>query len=108
MSFSSSDDSPLVPWRRPQALQKGKAASSVEEMRAALKPDPTLVATAFKKRRFFLFSRRLPVSDATPLAYLSPAQSGPSACRRLDFVTVPPNATQAAGSLSLYLITAGA
>lgn len=46
-----------------QALSKGKTASSVEEMRAQLKPDPTVVATAFKKRRFYLFSRRMPVSQ---------------------------------------------
>lgn len=45
-----------------QALNKGKAASSVEEVRAQIKADPTIVATAFKTRRFYLFSRRMPVS----------------------------------------------
>ena len=53
-------DSQLV-----KALNKGKTASSVEEMRAQLQPDPTIVATAFNKRRFYLFTRRMPddVSD---------------------------------------------
>jgi hypothetical protein len=44
-----------------QALNKGKAASSVEEVRAQIRADPTIVATAFKTRRFYLFTRRMPV-----------------------------------------------
>ncbi len=56
---------PKVDSQLVKALNKGKTASSVEEMRAQLQPDPTVVATAFKKRRFYLFTRRMPddVSD---------------------------------------------
>ena len=52
---------PKVDSQLVKALSKGKTASTVEEMRAQLKPDPTVVATAFKKRRFYLFTRRMPV-----------------------------------------------
>ena len=52
---------PKVDSQLVKALSKGKTASTVEEMRAQVKPDPTVVATAFKKRRFYLFTRRMPV-----------------------------------------------
>jgi len=52
-------------------LNKGKAASSVEEMRAQLIPDPTIVCTAFKKRRLYLFSRRMPVCDCDDIVILA-------------------------------------
>jgi len=51
---------PKVDSQMVKALNKGKTASSVEEMRAQLRPDPTVVATAFNKRRFYLFTRRMP------------------------------------------------
>ena len=51
---------PKVDSQMVKALNKGKTASSVEEMRAQLQPDPTVVATAFNKRRFYLFTRRMP------------------------------------------------
>lgn len=80
---------PKVDSQLVKALSKGKTASSVEEMRAQLKPDPTVVATAFKKRRFYLFTRRMPVrvyvclgfcflfGVARVLFWISPTPTGP-------------------------------
>lgn len=61
---------PKVDSQLVKALSKGKTASTVEEMRAQVKPDPTVVATAFKKRRFYLFTRRMPVRHVSCLGWL--------------------------------------
>jgi len=51
---------PKVDSQMMMARQKGKAAKMAEELAKGPEEDPCLFATAFKKRRFYIFSSREP------------------------------------------------